>query len=98
MDPLQAPPKNQRLHVFYEGRVQGVGFRYTAYHCARKYPITGFVRNLPDGRVELVAEGPPEALDRFLTDIRTEMGRFVRREEIIQEPVTGNFDRFEIRH
>lgn len=89
----------ERRHVFYDGRVQGVGFRYTAYHLARKYPaITGFVRNLADGRVELVAEGPPNDLERFLSDIRAEMAGFIRNEDVMKGPASGNFQRFEIRY
>lgn len=98
MDSREGAAQKKRIHVFYEGRVQGVGFRYTTYHLARRYPITGFVRNLPDGRVELVAEGDPDALARFVADIRSEMGRFIRNEDITEEPCSGNFDRFEIRY
>jgi acylphosphatase len=87
----------ERRHVFYEGRVQGVGFRYTARYIARRYNVSGYVRNLPDGRVELLAEGPPAELDRFLQDIRTEMSGYIRREEITTSPATGNFQGFEIR-
>ena len=47
----------RRLTVFYSGQVQGVGFRYTAKTVATGFEITGTIRNLPDGRVELVAEG-----------------------------------------
>ncbi len=56
--------------VFYEGRVQGVGFRWTARKIAQGYDVTGLVRNLPDGRVELQVSGDAEEVDAFLTDIR----------------------------
>jgi len=88
----------ERRHVFYEGRVQGVGFRYTARHIARRYQVSGYVRNLPDGRVELVAEGQPDELDRFLADIREEMRGFIRHEDVTRLPATGNFSGFEIRY
>jgi acylphosphatase len=53
------------------GRVQGVGFRDYVYNRARVLHLTGYVRKLPDGRsVEVVAEGPPQALDRLLTQLR----------------------------
>jgi acylphosphatase len=56
--------------VQYEGHVQGVGFRYTVKTIARGFDVTGTVRNLPDGRVELVAVAhDPEELDAFLEDI-----------------------------
>ena len=54
-----------RVRIFYSGHVQGVGFRYTAKTVAAGYDVTGLVRNLPDGRVELVAEGAREELDAF---------------------------------
>lgn len=56
--------------VHYEGRVQGVGFRWTVKHIASGFEVTGEIRNLPDGRVELQAAGEPEELDAFLLAIR----------------------------
>jgi acylphosphatase len=53
-------------HAEYRGRVQGVGFRHTVHRLARGYPVSGFVRNLPGGEVELVVEGPPASVDDFL--------------------------------
>jgi acylphosphatase len=55
--------------VFYEGRVQGVGFRYTCKQLARGYDLTGWVRNLPDGRVELQCSGESEEVEGFLEAI-----------------------------
>lgn len=56
-------------HVFYEGRVQGVGFRWTTKNLARGYEVTGSVRNLPDGRVELLASGEVDEVEAFLEAI-----------------------------
>ncbi len=56
--------------VFYEGRVQGVGFRWTTKKLAQGYDVTGSVRNLPDGRVELFVRGEAEEVDDFLTAMR----------------------------
>lgn len=65
--------------VFFEGRVQGVGFRYTVRHLAKGYDVIGWVRNLPDGRVELLAGGQPEELDAFLDALaHSELESFIR--------------------
>jgi acylphosphatase len=58
-----------RAHVFYSGRVQGVGFRYTAERLALELGLVGWVKNLADGRVEVVCEGPKEAVEIFLQRI-----------------------------
>lgn len=57
---------SERLHVTVDGRVQGVGFRYAAYRRARELRLGGWIRNLPDGRVEARFEGPREALELML--------------------------------
>jgi len=88
----------KRVVVHYSGRVQGVGFRYTVREVACGYEVTGFVRNLPDGRVELVAEGAEEELAAFLSAIRDSGLRgYIRHEETGWAPATGEFDRFSIR-
>lgn len=56
-------------HVFYEGKVQGVGFRYSVKRIASGFDVVGTVRNLPDGRVELYAAGDREEVESFLTAI-----------------------------
>lgn len=68
--------------VLYFGNVQGVGFRYTAQNLARGLPVSGFVRNLPDGSVELVAEGPPEAVTDLLERVERAMSGYIRRKEV----------------
>ncbi|MBM4019438.1 MAG: acylphosphatase [Planctomycetes bacterium] len=83
-----------RAHVFYSGTVQGVGFRYTARGMARGRGVTGFVRNLRDGRVELVAEGEEAEVDRFLADVAEAMSGYVTRADVRREPPTGQFAAF----
>jgi len=87
-----------RREVMYSGLVQGVGFRYTAQQIARRFSVRGFVRNLPDGRVELVAEGVTGELDRFLRSFESAMADYIRRADARELPATGEFDHFGIRH
>lgn len=56
----------RRVHLIVSGRVQGVGFRYAAVREGRRLELTGWARNTPDGNVEIVAEGPPVAVQTFL--------------------------------
>lgn len=60
----------KQAHVYYSGHVQGVGFRYTTVDIARGFAVTGWVRNLTDGRVEVVAEGEEAAVAEFLAAVR----------------------------
>jgi len=59
----------EQAHIYYNGRVQGVGFRFTADTLAGKFNIKGWVKNLSDGRVEIVAVGSRENLEKFLQEI-----------------------------
>ena len=89
----------RRLHVFYAGQVQGVGFRYTVKSLVLGFEITGLVRNLPDGRVELLAEGQPAELEAFQQAIREAgLARFIRNEEAKWSEATGEFRSFDIAH
>lgn len=89
----------QRIHVFYSGRVQGVGFRMTAEEVAHQLGVLGWVKNLRDGRVELVAEAEEASLRRFLEAIRTgPMKNFIRQVEVSWGEALGGFDDFEIRY
>jgi len=86
-----------RVHVFAGGRVQGVAYRFYAEKYAVRLGLTGWVRNLSDGRVEVVAEGPAPAVDAFLE--RLEEGPSlarVDRFDVRREPATGEFREFRI--
>jgi acylphosphatase len=87
-----------RKTVFYTGHVQGVGFRYTTRTIARAHLVAGFVRNLTDGRVELVAEGQPQQVDAFLSEVRDRFFNQIRDERCHVSSATGEFTEFEIRH
>jgi acylphosphatase len=88
----------ERVRVHYSGRVQGVGFRFTAERLARAFGVVGYVRNLPDRRVELVAEGAPNEVDAFLAAVRSEMGGKIHSALADREPPGDPpFDDFSIR-
>jgi acylphosphatase len=75
--------------VHYSGRVQGVGFRYTAQRLAEAFPVNGYVRNLPTGGVELVAEGAPEQVEAFLQAVARRMGGYIDRADVREEDCAG---------
>jgi acylphosphatase len=87
----------KRIHVFYSGRVQGVGFRYTAQSIAQDLGVGGWVKNLNDGRVELVAEQTEEILREFLERIKKYFSSYIRNVEVNWEQASGEFKDFEIR-
>jgi acylphosphatase len=85
------------MHIFYSGHVQGVGFRYTVKSLATGFEATGTVGNLSDGRVELMAEGTKEELEAFRRAVQdSEVGRFIRQENVSWSEATGVFRGFEI--
>lgn len=98
MSGSQPAKSRERREIHFSGRVQGVGFRYTTRSIASRYPVTGFVQNLPDGQVLLVVEGEPAELDRLLDNLRAEMKRHIRGEQLVTEKATGEFTDFSIRH
>ena len=95
MGEMSATPIRRR--VLFQGRVQGVGFRYTTASIAWRHPVVGFVRNLPDGSVELVAEAEPFVLDQFLADIASEFAGKICQQEVREAVQDEEFTRFEIR-
>jgi acylphosphatase len=89
----------QRITVRYEGRVQGVGFRYTAMSLANELSVTGWVKNEFDGSVSLAAEGPEDQLMELLSAIRrSNLGRYITNELVKRSPATGEFTGFGVRH
>lgn len=88
---------NKRIHAYYNGRVQGVGFRFSAQKLAVDFSLTGWVKNLPDGRVEFLGEGKEESLHRVLAKIDTEFSNYIRKKEVTWLPASGEFEQFEIR-
>lgn len=95
---LQPPPAVHRRIVHFGGRVQGVGFRYTTRNIALRYDVAGYVRNLPDGRVELVMEGPEAEMEQVVEELRRKMNGFIRQVDSQTSPASGEFEHFSIRH
>jgi acylphosphatase len=94
---MEPHEETQRREVYYSGRVQGVGFRYTARSIARQFAVTGYVKNLPDGGVELVVEGRAEEIRAMLHAIRAEMGHYIH--DVRETPcrATEGFSGFDVR-
>ena len=85
------------MSVFYSGSVQGVGFRYTAKAVAAGFEVTGTVRNLPDGRVELIAEGTRDELETFRDAIRgAGLAGLIRAETVTWSDAQNDRQGFEI--
>lgn len=88
---------SQKHTIRFSGIVQGVGFRYTTQRVAGGFAVTGFVRNLSDGCVEVVVEGSPDDIRRFVEKIRAEMGSYISEVDETIGPADGHFRTFEIR-
>jgi acylphosphatase len=88
----------QRRTYYFSGHVQGVGFRYTTEDLAAGYDVRGYVRNLPDGRVELVMEGEAAEMDKVIDALQERMGQFIRNTTVDAAPATGEFNDFTVRH
>ena len=87
----------QRRTTHFAGHVQGVGFRYTAQSIAAAHPVTGYVRNLSDGRVELVLEGDDAAMEEVVAEISRQMEAHIRKRTDNSSPATGEFNGFTIK-
>jgi acylphosphatase len=92
------PAEERRVGVMvhYAGDVQGVGFRATAAWLAEKYPVTGWVKNLYDGRVQLLAEGPESAVRAFLADVRARFRHNIAGEQTEERTPSGTLSGFRI--
>lgn len=87
----------KQIHAYFSGRVQGVGFRFTVREVSDSLGISGWAKNLKDGRVEVVAEAEEELLHQLLTKINEYLSNYITDSEITWHNVTGEFSGFAIR-
>ncbi|HSH09784.1 MAG TPA: acylphosphatase [Oceanipulchritudo sp.] len=80
-NPRPAVPEREILHatVFFNGRVQGVGFRYHTLQIAKEFEVSGYVRNLDDGRVQVEAEGEEAEVRAFVAEVQDRLSVFIRK-------------------
>lgn len=89
---------NKRIKALFSGSVQGVGFRYTARGIAKRFAVAGYVKNLPNGQVELIAEGDEREVQNFITAVcRSELSEYIRQVDTDWQASTGEFSVFDIR-
>jgi len=88
----------KQVHVYFTGTVQGVGFRFTAEDIANSLAVTGWVKNLRDRRVEVVAEAEEEVLHEFLERINQYFSRYIKDREIDWRPAGGELNDFQIKY
>ena len=81
-------------HIFYSGTVQGIGFRYTVQRLASSLKLTGWVKNLSDGRVEILAEGNQEDIEKLMQQIAGKFQGYIKDKEVSLAPALGKFTDF----
>lgn len=84
-------------HATYRGTVQGVGFRNTTQRLAERFSVAGYVRNLPNGDVEVVAQGEPNDVEEFLRAVSGRMADYIV-EARVEDEAPGNFQGFRVRY
>jgi acylphosphatase len=95
----EEPPRNTIARmVYYSGQVQGVGFRATVATMARDHPVTGWVKNLDDGRVQLVVEGKEDDVNKFLAAVRTRWQKNIDKEQVEERKPSGEQRTFSVRY
>ncbi len=83
-------------HIIFTGTVQGVGFRFATLRYARRHDLTGFVRNQPDGTVEMLAQGEPADIDACLADLKDYFGDYIRDAKTTDQPPNPALHDFQI--
>lgn len=90
-------PEVHHAKVLFSGRVQGVGFRYQTLQVAKEFDVSGLVMNLPDGRVQLEAEGEADEVRAFVQSVQERMSGFIRKTEQTEQMRASQFRGFGIR-
>lgn len=85
---------NKQYHLFFSGAVQGVGFRFTARSLAEKHQVKGWVKNLSDGRVEIIAESEKSNLNNFISDLKEEFRHNIADVEKKENQASGKYQGF----
>ena len=88
----------ERRIIHFSGTVQGVGFRFAACRAAGRFDVTGYVRNLSDGRVQCVVEGRPGQIDAFLAELGERMAGYVRETTQQTAPASGQYHSFGVKY
>jgi acylphosphatase len=83
-------------HIVFSGNVQGVGFRFTALNVANRYHLTGYVKNMPSGSVEMLAQGPAETIDGCVRDIEDSFTGYIRKTDVEIVPPDPKLKDFKI--
>ena len=83
-------------HIIFVGRVQGVGFRFTAFHAANRYRLTGMVRNVSDGTVEMLAQGRDEDIDNCIRDIEESLVGYISETRVEEAQLNPQYEEFKI--
>ncbi|MCK9571717.1 MAG: acylphosphatase [Candidatus Omnitrophica bacterium] len=86
----------KQAHLYYSGKVQGIGFRFTARKIADTLNVSGWVKNSPDGRVEILAEGEEPDLKNFLSQIHRLLGSYITEESAQWSQPSGDFTDFQV--
>ncbi len=86
-----------RANIFFIGTVQGVGFRYTTKSFAKTLRINGYVKNLPDGSVQVVIEAENNKVNLLCTELEDHFGSYIKEKKIKYEKSLGEFDDFQVR-
>jgi acylphosphatase len=89
--------ERERRTIIYSGQVQGVGFRNRSSHLAKRFPVVGYVRNLPNGTVELVVEGASADIAAYMRAVAGALQGHIEDTTSTTSPATGEFDAFNIR-